>query len=309
MALNNLGVIFSGSSDGLALPRNDVLAVRYLKKAAEKGDVKASLNMATMISKGRGGPEKGSEKFASGCRGRQWRGCAEACRGAWQEGGLEAGAQMVQDGSKGWKRAGVARAGQDLSRRRAAASRGTPTLPRGTCPRLSKAACKKRTCCSGRRFRREARETLPRNIFEKSHGGQRAGCKGGTRQDGLVASGVILLMKNGKKIRSIIWKQNVGELFADDRELIAGEGVVAILVCLAHDRCSLSRDLLSFLRHVGSLEHLCKLLDGERTVLVFVKEFKDQVTLCGRVIDEKFATPSRNSFISMAPSASPSLSS
>ena len=63
VALNNLGVIFSGSSDGLALPRNDVLAVRYLKKAAEKGDAKASLNMATMISKGRGGPEKGSEKF------------------------------------------------------------------------------------------------------------------------------------------------------------------------------------------------------------------------------------------------------
>ena len=34
-----------------------------------------------------------------------------------------------------------------------------------------------------------------RATSSKSHGGQRAGCKGGTRQDGLVASGVILLMK------------------------------------------------------------------------------------------------------------------
>ena len=46
------------------LPRNDVLAVRYLKKAVDSGDPAAALNLGKMCEAGRGGPAGADENAA-----------------------------------------------------------------------------------------------------------------------------------------------------------------------------------------------------------------------------------------------------
>jgi hypothetical protein len=52
-SLCNLGVIFIKGAENV--PRNDVLAVKYLKKAVDGGDTTAALNLGKMCEVGRAG--------------------------------------------------------------------------------------------------------------------------------------------------------------------------------------------------------------------------------------------------------------
>ena len=61
-SLTNIGVMYVKGADDL--PRNDVLAVRYLSKAVDSGDPTAALNLGKMCEAGRGGPMGAAEDAA-----------------------------------------------------------------------------------------------------------------------------------------------------------------------------------------------------------------------------------------------------